>query len=201
MTRLVHDHAAREPATRLGRDLSVAVFFPGEVARILGLDGIEYGQLRRLFVLARVLRGEPHPDRGWSRFTLADLAAVEVLVGLGGGRECLHRGRHLVLGDVETACQALRRLGVDNPLLQVPMARDGRRILARVGEYVIEPVTGQLALADSGDRIDAFLRDRLIQDRAIRAAITAERRRLWPPRRVLLAVHDARGTIDVAESI
>lgn len=173
-------HQERSPAERLKHDVSTAVFFPGEVARLLGLDGIEYVQLRRLFVLARTTRGEERPGRGWARFSLADLAATEVLVHLGGGREAFVAGRRLVLGDVERACRSLRALGFDNPLLQVPMSRQGRRILARVGRHVIEPTTGQLALETAGEMIDAFLEARLIGDRAVRAAIRAERFRVRP---------------------
>lgn len=195
MSRRVHSHREKRPAERLGPDVAEAAFFPGEVARLLGLEGVEYDQLRRLFVLSRVLRGEPRPGREWSRFTLADLAATEVLLGLGGGRERLVLGRHLILGDVELACKALLALGVENPLLQVPMARDGRRILARVGEYVIEPVSGQLALEDAGQRIDLFFQERLIKDRTIRAAIRAERRRVKPTKRLALSIAGGRATI------
>lgn len=195
MSRKVHGHLEKRPAERIASDVAEAAFFPGEVARLLGLDGIEYDQLRRMFVLSRVLRGEPSPGRKWSRFTLGDLAATEVLLRLGGGREQLALGRHLILGDVERACKALIDLGVQNPLLQVPMARDGRRILARVGEYVIEPVSGQLALEDAGQRVDQFLQERLIKDRTVRAAIRAERRRVNPPKRLRLTVADGQATI------
>jgi len=162
----------------VGVEVPTAVFFPGEVARLLGLEHVEYDQLRRLFVLARTLRGEDHPGRAWSRFSLADLAATEVLVALGGGRSRLRRGQRLILGDVEAACHALRALGIANPLLEVPMARLGRRVVARIGGYVVEPATGQLALEHVNDRIEEFLAERLIEDRQVRAAITAERRRL-----------------------
>jgi hypothetical protein len=178
----VFRHAEKAPASRVASDSTVAVFFPGEVARLLGLRGVDYAQLRQLFVLARTLRGEDRPGRGWARFTLADLAATEVLVALGGGRDALATNRRLVLGEVEGACQALRRLGFDNPLLQVPMARQGRQILARVGSHVIDPRSGQLALSTAGDMIDAFLKVRLIKDRQVRSAIRAERRRVRPAR-------------------
>lgn len=200
MSRSVHQHQEREPARRVQANAARAIFFPGEVARLLGLEGVEYDQLRKMFVLSRVLRGEPSPGRQWSRFTLADLAATEVLVGLGGGRERLARGRHLMLGGIEPACKALIGLGVSNPLLQVPMAREGRRILARVGNYVIEPVSGQLALEYAGDRIDAFLEKRLITDREVRLAIRNERRRLKLPSRVSIAIDQALGSLPDASS-
>lgn len=182
-------HRERAPAERLISGVSAAVFFPGEVARLLGLAGVEYSQLRRLFVLSRTTRGEDPPGRAWARFTLADLAATEVLVHLGGGRGALDAGRRLVLGDVERACRSLRGLGFDNPLLQVPMIRHGRRILARVGRHVIEPTTGQLALDTAGEMIDAFLEARLITDRQVRAAIRSERRRVRPGWRERIVVN------------
>jgi len=75
------------------------------------------------------------------------------------------------------------------------MARQGRRILARVGSHVIEPTTGQLALSMAGEMIDVFLEARLIADREVRAAIKAERKRVRPPsgRRVLA---DGLGTLN-----
>src|SRR4051812_11287317 len=63
MSRHLHDHRAKQPAQRVRPEVAAAVFFPGEVARLLGLENIEYDQLRRLFLLARLLRGEPHPGR------------------------------------------------------------------------------------------------------------------------------------------
>jgi hypothetical protein len=178
MSRRVEEHDPRQPAERVHRDVSAAVFFPGEVARLLRLGNVEYDQLRKLFVLARVLRGEPHPGRRWSRFTLGDLAAIEVLVALGGGRPHLASGKRLVLGEVVQACRALREVGIENPLLQVPMVRIGRRVFARVEDYLVEPTTGQLALAHVGDCIAEFLEERLITDSTVRAAIAREARLL-----------------------
>lgn len=176
-------------------DPAQAVFFPGEVARLLRLDGIDYAQLRQLYVLARVLRGEPTPGRQWARFSLADLAATEVLVSLGGGRHALTRGRRLVLGEIEATCAALTAMGFDNPLLQVPMTRDGRRILARVGAYILEPATGQLVLATVDASIEAFLAERLITDAKVRSAIRAERNRVRPTRRRRLLADGGVGTL------
>lgn len=176
------------------------MFFPGEVARLLGLDGVDYSQLRRLFILARTLRGETPPNRGWSRFTLADLAATEVLVALGGGREVLASGRRLILGRVELTCLALREMGFDNPLLQVPLARDGRRILARVDGYVFEPVSGQLTIEETGRKVSEFLEQRMIEDREVRSAIRAERSRVRPKGPRKLCLQGARGTLEAGST-
>lgn len=178
MSRRVEGHRTTTPSERARGKIANLVFFPGEVADLLGLANVEYDQLRRLFVLARILRGEPHPGRKWSRFTLADLAATEVLVALGGGRSQLNAGKRLVLGELEAACLALRAAGIENPLLQVPMVRVGRRVFAQVDDYVVEPITGQLALDHVGDRLSEFLQEELISDRAVRAAINQQSRSL-----------------------
>jgi hypothetical protein len=182
MGKRVHDHVERSPSRRLRGTSAEAVFFPGEVARLLGLDGIDYSQLRRLFMLARTLRGETPPPGSWSCFTLADLASAEVLVALAGGRERLALGRRLAFGNVEQACVALRQMGFEHPLLQVPLAREGRTILARVDAYVFEPASGQLTLEQTEEQVNLFLEQRIIKDRDVRAAIRAERRRLRPVR-------------------
>ena len=90
---------------------------------------------------------------------------------------------------------ALRDLGFENPLLQVPLARVGRRILARVDSYVFEPASGQLTLDQTGRLIDRFLESRIIQDREIRRAILAEKRRIRPVRPLRLAVAEELGTL------
>ena len=174
----------------------MAEFFPGEAARLLGLGAIDYAQLRELFRLARLARGSASTGRGWSRFSLADLAAVEVLVELGGGREALEEGRRLVLGDIEATCVALRRMGFDDPLLQIPLARDGRRILARVNAFVFEPTSGQLVLETTWQHVETFLEDRAISSREVRKAISEERRRSRPTKRQTLQASDELGTLD-----
>jgi hypothetical protein len=182
MSRRLQDHGERAPTNRLRDGAVEAAFFPGEVARLLGLPNIDYSQLRRMFVLARVLRGDPRPDRAWARFTLADLAATEVIVGLAGGRDRLALGSRLTFGDLEPTCKALRSMGFENPLLQVPLARVGRKTLAKVDEYIFEPISGQMVLDQTGRLIDQFLEARIIEDGRVRAAIRAERRQLRPAR-------------------
>lgn len=195
MGRRVKNHRERAPASRR-RLAADAEFFPGEVARLLGLNDIDYSQLRCLYLMARRLRGAPGPGRGaWSRFTLADLAATEVLVGLGGGRERLVHGRRLVLGRIEATCIALTEVGFDNPLLQVPLMREGRKVLARIDGYVFEPLTGQLVIDEVAKRIDAFLEERLIEDQGVRTAIRAEKNRVRPKGRRTLAVDQELGTL------
>jgi len=104
-------------------------------------------------------------------------------------------GRRLVFGRVEATCRALADMGFDNPLVQVPLRRDGRRILAQIDAYVFEPATGQLVIDGVADRVGTFLEERLIQDRSVRDAIRAERRRLRPRQRRALAVDHEFGTL------
>jgi hypothetical protein len=177
-------------------NVAAAEFFPGEAMRLLGLEGIDYAQLRAMYSLARVSRGEPAPGRGWARFTLADLAALEVLVALGGGRESLLRGRRMVLGEVLETCSALRERGFDNPLLQVPMAREGRRILARVDGLLVEPITGQAVLDTVSDRVRTFLSSHVLTDPMVRRAIASERRRMRSRGPRVVRVVDELGTLD-----
>lgn len=191
----VQRHAETAPKRRVRSDPAVAEFFPGEAARLLGLASIDYAQLRELFRIARAVRGSEDIGRGWARFSLADLAAIEVLVDLGGGREALAEGRRLVHGDVEATCVALRRMGFGDPLLEVPLTREGRRILARVNAFVLEPTTGQLVLETAWQHVDDFLRDRAITNRDVRRAISAERRSARPTRKRTLPVSDELGTL------
>ena len=201
MSGKLRDHFERAPSQRIHDVRAEVVFFPGEVARLLGLTDIDYSQLRRLFLLARVLRGDPAPPRAWSCFTVADLASTEVLVGLGGGRERLAQGRRLTFVNLEATCLALRDMGFDNPLLQVPLARNGRRILARVDSYIFEPSSGQMMLDQTGVLIDRFLEQRIIEDREVRSAIRRERRRLRPSRPKQLFLDNVSAPLDVSRDV
>lgn len=203
MAQAVEGHRERAPSERLDGPVATAVFFPGEVVRMLDLRGASYAQIRRLFRLARRLRGLPEPVKGdtrWARFTFSDIAAVEIIVAIGGGREALQHGRRLVLGDITAAVAALRCLGFDDPLFEVPMLREGRRILARVGGHLIEPTTAQLAFEVASRRMDEFLRDRSIAGQEIRRAVRAEQRRARPTarRRVLTTGFDDATAIRLA---
>lgn len=179
MSGKISHHSERHPSSPQP-GTRAAVFFPGEVAALLDLENIEYDQLRKLWVLSLTSRGEPVPTGKWARFSLRDLAATEVLLGLVGPRERLAQGRHLNFRGVKEACDALRTLGFTDPLLQVPMVRDRSRIVAMVDEYVVVPANGQLALDYTRNLIEDFLATRVITDRAVRAAINAERRKARP---------------------
>lgn len=147
---------------------------------MLGLGAIDYAQLRRMLRIARASKGLSDPGRGWTRFTLADIAAIEILIDLGGGRSVLEQGRRLVLGDIKETCDALRRLGFEDPLLQVPLTREGRRIVATINGIRIEPVRGQLVLDAATAQVDAFLTARRLRTKPIVQAIEVEHHKIRP---------------------
>lgn len=100
-----------KPPTRRAADGTY--FYASEVVRILGLQGIDYAQLRRLLRLARTSNAQP--DRRWARFTFEDLVAIRSAVQLAGGTEALAEGRRLQLAELERACERLRELGIERP--------------------------------------------------------------------------------------
>lgn len=91
-----------------------------------------------------------------ARYTLVDVAALEVLIGLCGGREALGPGRRLRLANVRAACEALRLQGYSNPLLQVPMVKIGRNVYAIVQKVLIDPTNGQIIIDGLSESIKKF---------------------------------------------
>lgn len=104
----IHDHQKTPPSHRVLTQVR-GYFYPGEAARILGLDGIDYHQLRKLLLIASGIALTPGQSRKWARFTFRDLVTVRTSVMLAGGVGALRRGRHLRLKRVREACDALRR--------------------------------------------------------------------------------------------
>lgn len=122
-------------------------YFPGQVARVLGLSGTTYGSLRRLHMLsARWSDGRLPQRRTWSVFTFAQLVAARQAVRLSGGSRHLSEGGRLRTRAINAACRALVELGVGSPLSTVRLDVLGRRIVARVQDGWFEPATGQLDL-------------------------------------------------------
>lgn len=155
----VQNHEARRPRRRVIPDgvTEGGMFYPGEVARMEDFADIDYRQLRRLFELVRSQANSPlGPARAWSRYTLRDIAALKVAVRL-----CRNPddpgSRYLVIAPLERACAALRAEGIDNPLLDVPMGREGRKIFAEIDGARIDPTNGQMQLRDAHDEVLAYL--------------------------------------------
>jgi hypothetical protein len=129
-------------------------FYPSEVIRILGLEGLDYAQLRRLLRLIRSPKDQPS-SRRWARYSFADLVSLRIAIELAGGREALARGRRLRLRELEQACDRLRQDGFDQPVSQVLLQRRGTRVVAEVKDVVFHVATGQVIIAEV---------DRAVQD-------------------------------------
>jgi len=137
-------------------------FYPGEVVRILGLEGLDYHQLRRLFrLVAAPVGSAAATSPKWSRFTFRDLVGLKTAIFLAGGTEALQLGRRLRLKEVERICEWLRKeFGVLNPLSEVAFRRDGRRIVAQIQGLSFEPISGQLVLSDTERAVGLYLEGR-----------------------------------------
>ncbi|MGH2719532.1 MAG: hypothetical protein ACRDJU_13280 [Actinomycetota bacterium] len=183
------DCTTKPPSARAD---GAAYFYPTEVVRILGLRGIDYAQLRRLLRLVRPAGSQP--SRGWARYSFEDLVAVRVAVGLAGGREALAQGRRLQIAEVERACARLHELGIARPLLEVPLRREGRAVLAECQGMTFRPATGQLALTEVSDRIHEFLAQvvplepRVVEE--VEADVARERARLQEASRTSRTVRE-----------
>lgn len=143
----LENHSAVPPRPRSDPE-RVGFFHPREVAEIIGSPRIDYAQLRRLYRLARLQTGTPldSNDRRWARYTLRDIAAVEVALELAGGAAALEPGRRLMIKSVEDAVNGLLTMGVKDPLLEVRMERQGSVIVAAFAGDLVEPASGQLVI-------------------------------------------------------
>lgn len=142
----IHDHTKRAPRTRLLSRVK-GYFFPGEAARILGLEGIDYHQLRRILRIASGPDSLQASSRKWTRFTFKDLLLVRRALDLAGGIDALKPHRHLKLKRLQEACTALRdRFDIADPLTSANLRLDGRAIVAQLDGVTFEPATGQTIL-------------------------------------------------------
>lgn len=173
----VGSHHAVAPRARVRSDgpPGDGYFYPRETLEILGMPDLNYSQLRAVFRLVRVQAGfAPPPGRvevgsggrgEWARFSLLDIAGARVALQLASAPA--HSGRptrRLQLKPVWDACLALRAAGFDNPLLDVPLERSGRRVLAFIDGGLIDPLTKQQALDIARSRTSGFLEDRNLED-------------------------------------
>lgn len=162
--RLSGSAGTRAPRPRTRDDLpGEGYLFPGEVAELLGCGDIDYHQLRRLFRLVRAQAGGSARPRKWARYTLKDVAALRLALDLCGGVEALAHGKHLHIAPLERACEALRRQGVANPLLDVPLHRTGTVVIAEINGVLFDPTTGQTTLRQSRDQLQKYLDEQLPQ--------------------------------------
>ncbi|MBN7535249.1 hypothetical protein I3U85_13715 [Mycobacteroides abscessus subsp. abscessus] len=186
--RLVN-HDAVSPRKRVRNRADDGYFYPGEVAEMLGVRSIDYHQLRGLFHLIREQSGGGETTRGWSRYTLTDVAALRVALDLCGGADALQKGRHLRLGNLAAVCRALRAQGIANPLLDVQLRRQRSRVYAVIRGTMFDPLTGQTVLADTTTIVTRYVQDE--NNPALNKKLWTESRR--KPRRT--KHYDAQGII------
>ncbi|MGC4175360.1 hypothetical protein [Demequina sp.] len=183
MDRHFHGRGKKSPRSRMLASGGGPEFFPGEAAEILGLAHVDHARLRRLVVLRRECAGDSGPTAGrWLRLGLDDLMAVRVLVDIGGGLERLVAGRRLKTSGIAEVCSALRAMGIADPLIQVPIARQGDHVVAYLAASWVDPSTGQLLFNEVFTRTDAYLagtQSPIEELEALRAEITRHAASAW----------------------
>ena len=163
------------PSDRLcaANGLPQGYFFPGEVARVLAIDVIDYRQLRRFYKLIRAQSDHSVPE-GWSRYTFTDIAALVVALEICGGLEALQPGSRLVLADLHKVCQRLVEQGIWNPLLRVGIGRRGRSLTITLDGMITEPDSGQLLMESMATKVDLYFDDTLLRDRELAQSLRSE---------------------------
>jgi len=123
-------------------------FYPGEVATLLGLNGVDYAQLRRLHKLVTPETAQIQ-GRAWLRFTETEILAGRVALELLGGLESLRPRHRLRWRALERACRVLReRYGMKNPMLEVRLQRRGGTIWALHKGITFEALSGELVFPE-----------------------------------------------------
>ena len=132
------------------------VFYPGEVVRILGLRGIDYRQLRELFLIVTNKRKVD----GWSKYEFRDLVGLCAAIELLGGKEVLKKKRErLRIKYLKEVCTRLRNnYGVDQPLSEVRLERIADEIVVRLKGHTFEPVTGQRLFSFVTEAVRGYFR-------------------------------------------
>lgn len=140
--------ASKRKIARSARSVAGPGLSTKDVVALLGLEGIDYGQIRELYKFIRSQAGTPleKGDRRWARFSPVDIACMDALIPLCGGVEALAEKRRLRVVPVRRACIWLRAVGFTNPLLEVPMKREGDRVYVWVDGLVVESVSNQMVL-------------------------------------------------------
>lgn len=131
-------------------------FYVGEARRILGVEELTYAQMQEIYLLVREQAGLPVAPGKWNPFTYADLAcAVEIV------RLCVDVGElratgktRLRLHQIRQACKGLKRQGLTNPLLQAELRWSGRRVVADLGQMLIDATSGQLLVERIVERLE-----------------------------------------------
>lgn len=122
-------------------------FAPGEFARLVGAPELNYRQFDELLALVKV--DDDRRRRGCpATLSFRDLVALRTAFELAGGTEAIHAGRNLRYTRVAKACQRLREeYGVNDPLVEVRLEREGARVIAVLDGVRFEVTTGQVVMA------------------------------------------------------
>lgn len=146
---------AKLPALRHAMAGVSEFFYASEAAQALGVPEIEYRQLRKLVEVVR--EGRPMPGKSWARYSLADVAGLQIVIDLVGGPDAFKPGgrMRMRLQPVRDAIAALRNMGFPHPLIEVPLSLEGDRIVAHLQGVVIDPRTGQGLLLQVQRRMEA----------------------------------------------
>jgi hypothetical protein len=137
----------------------VEFVYANEVASILGLERVEYRQIRCLLALVRGVK-ETELGARWARFSLADIAGLQIAIPLVGGPDGFRVGGRLRMAPLKRACEALRSIGIANPLIDVPLHLHDGRVVAQIEGIVVDPRSGQALLASMYD----LMKDRVPRD-------------------------------------
>jgi len=177
----IRHHRPRGPARRISSS-QPGYFYPGEVVRLLGLEDIDYAQLRELLGL---VRGRALGPRKWARYDLHDLACLRAGIDLAGGRPALRRGRRLRLEPLRRAVAALRLAGFAEPLLDAGLTVLDGRLVATSADVIFDPTTGQTALDFVQHEAVRYLRENVVVPAdfsAVRRVLASERKAMRPVR-------------------
>lgn len=174
---------AVHPARSLVESAQQEFFYAAEAVAVLGVEGIEYRQLRELLT---VIRGSDQSTgaRRWARYSLADIAALEIAIELVGGRAVFEPKRRMRIAALRRALKALRDAGFMNPLIEVPLERQGTRIVARLRGVLIDPTNGQAQLVEVERRMEQRVKEVRLDGALERLRADLVQLRTSRPRRV-----------------
>jgi hypothetical protein len=168
-------------------------FFPGEVARMLKIEGLDYRQLRAIYRLVRTQAGHEFRPKEWARFSYDDIAAALEVV-----RVCIEsrklntkNGFRLVLLHLDRACRNLNAYGFTNPLLQLHLQLVDGRIVAEIEGATLDAETGQQLIDLAALRVTDFFATTDIDAKLLElltSVKTAQQASTRPPRLVLTPI-------------
>jgi hypothetical protein len=155
MAPIIHRQRRHGPPRQLVS--AKGMFYPGEVIRILRLEGMDYQQLRELWQLISPTKNMP--TRKWARYTFRDLVLLRNAIELAGGVEALKFGRRLRVKQLSRALAALKiEFGAQDPLTEIKLERVGSSILAHLSGAKFDPLKSQYVFPDIMKGVGTYLK-------------------------------------------